>query len=128
MSGYSPSVPVILEAVREFIDGLRTELRGETKYHAQVCSYLLEMCEKELELRPGFERHEDDLLAPFVGNSSHGDDKIQALCRGIRAGHFDDQFDALAAAVLESVTDRVRVVKPRHLTQKASEARSENSE
>jgi hypothetical protein len=115
MSQDRPSINDILLTVKTFLDDLGPTLSGEAKYHAQVSSYLLGICEREITLGAGYDAVERERLSAFLGRDGSLDDLTGQLCAGIRAGAFDDQWDALLDLVLEQTIDKVRIVKPGHL-------------
>jgi hypothetical protein len=115
MSQDRPSINDILLTVKQFLDDVGPTLQGEAKYHAQVSSYLLGICEREISLASGFETVEQQRLSAFLGEDGALDDLTGKLCAGIRAGEFDDQWDALLDLVLDQTVDKVRIVKPGHL-------------
>ena len=71
MSQDRPSINDILLTVQKFLDDTGPKLSGEAKYHAQVSSYLLGICEREL-------RQEGSSAAfrvPGLGRAATGDDR-----------------------------------------------------
>ncbi len=123
MSQDRPSINDILLTVKKFLDDLGPTLSGEAKYHAQVSSYLLGICDREISFGAASDAVERKRLSAFLGRDGSLDDLTRQLCAGIRAGAFDDQWDALLALVLEQTIDKVRIVKPGHLDAMHRDAR-----
>ena len=115
MTQYRPVLHDLVRTVGEFIANARTPLKGEQKYHALVASYLLGICERELDLSPGFDREETEALAKFLKSAGSLDALRAQLCRGIRSGAFDGQDDAALQILLSETVNNVRVVRPDHL-------------
>ena len=115
MSQDRPSINDILLTVQKFLDDTGPKLQGEAKYHAQVSSYLLGICERELRLAGDFDRKEAATLSEFLGSGAPLDAMTGALCEGIRAGKYDGDWDRVLNMVLEQTIDKVKVVKPGHL-------------
>ena len=115
MSQDRPSINDILLTVQKFLDDTGPKLQGEAKYHAQVSSYLLGICERELRLAGDFNRKEAAQLTEFLGSGVALDEMTGALCKNIRAGKYDNNWDQVLNMVLEQTIDKVRVVKPGHL-------------
>ena len=115
MSQDRPSINDILLTVQKFLDDAGPKLQGEAKYHAQVSSYLLGICERELRLAGDFDRKEAGELSEFLGSGAPLDTMTGKLCEGIRAGKYDKDWDRVLSMVLEQTIDKVKVVKPGHL-------------
>ena len=115
MSQDRPSINDILLTVQKFLDDTGPKLQGEAKYHAQVSSYLLGICERELRLAGDFDRKEAAQLTDFLGSNKPLDTMTGALCENIRAGKYDKDWDRVLNMVLEQTIDKVKVVKPGHL-------------
>ena len=115
MSQDRPSINDILLTVQKFLDDAGPKLQGEAKYHAQVSSYLLGICERELRLAGDFDRKEAAQLTGVLGSGAPLDAMTGALCEGIRAGKYDGDWDRVLNMVLEQTIDKVKVTKPGHL-------------
>jgi len=123
MSQDRPSINDILLTVQKFLDDTGPKLTGEAKYHAQVSSYLLGICERELRLAGDFDRKEAAQLSEFLGSGKPLGEMTGALCENIRAGKYDNSWDQVLKLVLEQTIDKVRVVKPGHLAPMHRDAR-----
>jgi hypothetical protein len=115
MSQDRPSINDILLTVQKFLDDNGPKLTGEAKYHAQVSSYLLGICERELRLADGFDAVERDRLARFLGRDGGLAELTDGLCADIRSGALDARWDETLDLVLRSTIDKVRIVRPGHL-------------
>ena len=115
MSQDRPSINDILLTVQKFLDDTGPKLEGEAKYHAQVSSYLLGICERELRLAGDFDRKEAAELTAFLGKSASLPDMTAEFCRNIRAGEYDGEWDKVLDLVLGQTIDKVKVVRPGHL-------------
>ena len=115
MSQDRPSINDILLTVRKFLDDTGPTLTGEAKYHAQVSSYLLGICERELRLAGDYDRKEAAQLSEFLGSGKPLAEMTGELCENIRAGKYDKNWDQVLNMVLEQTIDKVKVVKPGHL-------------
>lgn len=115
MSQDRPSINDLLLTVQKFLDDTGPTLTGEAKYHAQVSSYLLGICERELRLAGDFDRKEAAALQAFLKSDAPLPEATAALCRNIRAGQYDGNWDALLDLVLAQTIDKVKVVRPGHL-------------
>lgn len=93
----SPDVMDILQTVQGFLDECGPALPPEDRYKAQVASYLLGICARELAHGPS--RRTD----------------AGAICAAIREGRRDDDWDALVLQLLDEARAAVLVTKPSHL-------------
>lgn len=112
MSQDRPSINDLLLTVQKFLDDTGPKLQGEAKYHAQVSSYLLGICERELRLGQGYDAEERARLAALLGHDGSLADLTAELCAGIRAGRFDGDWDALLQTVLADTVNKVKIVRP----------------
>jgi hypothetical protein len=115
MSQDRPSINDILLTVQKFLDDTGPKLQGEAKYHAQVSSYLLGICERELRLAGDFDRKEAASLSAFLSTEAPLRAMTETLCANIRAGTYDDKWDEVLNLVLAETIDKLKVVKPGHL-------------
>ena len=94
-----PDLANLLLTVRAAVDGFAGKLDGESRYHAQVASYLLSIAAREVAAGP----------EPTTGISN------ARLCTEIREGVRDDKWDETLHLVLERVIGKVAVTRPDHL-------------
>ena len=115
MSQDRPSINDILLTVQKFLDDTGPKLDGEAKYHAQVSSYLLGICERELRLGPATDAREQERLSAFLGKDGSPADLTAELCAGIREGRYDSRWNEVLDLVLAETVDKVRIVRPGNL-------------
>ena len=96
-----PDLENLLLTIRETVDGFAGKLDGESRYHAQVASYLLSIAAREV----AAERAENPVSDR--GNAH--------LCAEIRSGAHDQDWNKTLDLVLERVIDKVAVTRPDHL-------------
>ena len=115
MSQDRPSINDILLTVQKFLDDTGPKLDGEAKYHAQVSSYLLGICERELRLGPPTDAKEKERLKSFLGKDGSLVELTADLCAGIRAGKYDSRWNEVLDLVLAETVDKVKIVRPGNL-------------
>lgn len=93
----TPDMADLLRTVREFVAASTAKLPEEDRYQAQVAAYLLSICERELAS-----------AAACVEDAG-------VLCRAIRAGERDADWDALISDLLQETAAAVAITKPDHL-------------
>ncbi|MFZ5707568.1 MAG: DUF6285 domain-containing protein [Pseudomonadota bacterium] len=97
----SPDMADILQTVQAFLKECEPQLASEDRYKAQVASYLLGICAREIAYGPSRR------------------DGAEALCADIRAGRRDGDWDGLLDQLLEEARAAVQVTKPGHLGETA---------
>jgi len=112
---YSPSVPELLRAVREFLDLAANELTGHSRFLAKSSIYVLGICERELRDGPASSQAQQERLAALVGAQGTPAQLRRALAGQIRSGAHDAGWDALIAGLLAANIHEVRIVKASHL-------------
>ena len=109
-----PSLPELINTVREYIDDLTPRLQGMDRYHALCSLQLLEVVQRELhEWTP--RETPDDARLRVLGDLGHEvprDELTARLSAQIHAGKFDQRMAELERAMLEHVMAKVRVTKP----------------
>ena len=94
---------------------MTSKLSGESKYHAQVSSYLLSIGVRELHQGPAAAAKERAELAQVLGH----DDTLEELrieaSAAIRAGRLDNRWDEMVDLVLGHITAKAAIVRPDHL-------------
>jgi len=115
MSQDLPTLPDLLRVVREFIEEVKDSVPDKDRYHALCCIHLLSIAERELEQGAHLDAATAGALGTFLGEALEPAQASQVLAEGLRAGRFDDRWEAVAPLVLRTVIDKVRVVKPDHL-------------
>jgi len=105
-----PTAAELVEAVREFLEGdVMAATEGRVQFHTRVAINALGMVQRELEL--GAEQdaaHAERLQALGFADEAE-------LAAAIRNGDVDDRYDEVKAAVLATVTDKLRVANPKYL-------------
>ena len=115
MSQDRPEIGDLLSSVQDFLDRLTPMLAGEERYHAQVASYLIGICGREIRQPPDILEAERRRLADFLGQDGTMAELTQELSAGIRAGLCDARWDEAMALVLDQVVQKVSIVRPDHL-------------
>lgn len=115
MSQDRPTIDNILRTVRDFLDTLMPKLEGEPRYHTQVSSYLLGICEREVLLRERSDAEEHAEMTRFLGHDGALPDLTQELCERIRSGAYDNRWDEVMDLVLTQTIRKLRIVRPDHL-------------
>lgn len=115
MSQDQPDIPEIIKTVKEFIDDMLGKVDNADRYNALCASHLLGVAQRELEF--GRQQYEEQLerLANFTGEHGSLDTLIGKLCKGIRAGRYDDRWDETFELILQDVIARVKVSRPDYL-------------
>jgi aminoglycoside phosphotransferase (APT) family kinase protein len=105
----SPTLPGLVEAVREFIErDVMTATTGRVQFHSRVAVNVLSMIERELSLGPGMAAdHEAGLHA--LGLSSEAE-----LAKAIRDGSIDYRSPEVGALVRSTVTTRLAIANPKY--------------
>ncbi|MEQ9448985.1 MAG: DUF6285 domain-containing protein [Rhodospirillaceae bacterium] len=115
MSQYLPDINDLLKTVQQYIKEMSGKLEGGDKYDALVASYLLSICERQLRLGSEFDARQSQDLANFLKSKGDPKDLYQSLCRGIREGKHDENWDELLNLLLAQTANDVAVVRPDHL-------------
>jgi aminoglycoside phosphotransferase (APT) family kinase protein len=108
-----PGADALLDAVGDFLANAR-QPDERLRFHARVAAGALRIARREILLGPAHaSAHQARLNA--LGCLSDAD-----LAAAIRAGTLDDRGDDVIAAIRASVTDKLMVANPRHLSIPAS--------
>ena len=112
-----PTLPEIINTVREYIDDLTPRLAGMDRYHALCSLQLLDVVQRELNEWQSRETSDDARLRALaaLGAEVPRDELTARLSAQIHAGLFDARMPELEAAMLEHVIAKVRVTKPGYL-------------
>lgn len=110
-----PTLPELVEAVREFLERDVMTVEGRVGFHARVAARVLRMVERELALGPAQTQAARDRLRSVLGDDG-GDVRAMeaALAQRIRAGEVTDRA-AVLDAVRSSVRDKLIVADPDRL-------------
>jgi hypothetical protein len=105
-----PTAAQLVEAVREFLEGdVSPATEGRVRFHARVAANVCAIVERELALGPAQAEASAARLAAFGVVDDAG------LAAAIRRGDLDDRYDEVAAAVRETVRDKLLVANPKYL-------------
>ena len=105
-----PTAAQLVEAVREFLEGdVAAATDGRVRFHARVAANVCAIVERELALGPAQAEASAARLASLGVVDEAG------LAAAIRRGDLDDRYDEVAAAVRETVRDKLLVANPRYL-------------
>jgi Domain of unknown function (DUF6285) len=105
-----PTAAQLVEAVREFLEGdVAAATEGRVRFHARVAANVCAIVERELAFGPA----QAEAAAARLAGLGVADDA--ALAAAIRAGDLDDRYAEVAAAVRETVRDKLVVANPRYL-------------
>ncbi len=104
-----PSAAELVEAVREYLDGVTEEVPGAAGFEARVARNALAVVERELQLGPALARAHAARLAEL------GFDDDRGLAAALRAGTLDDAWDRVAPALAASARDQLLVANPSYL-------------
>jgi Domain of unknown function (DUF6285) len=105
-----PTAAQLVEAVREFLEGdVATATEGRVRFHARVAANVCAIVERELALGPAQAEAEADRLAA-LGVADEAE-----LVAAIRRGDLGGRYDEVAAAVRETVRDKLLVANPKYL-------------
>lgn len=112
-----PSVPELVQAVKNFIDETASpNLTGHAAFHARVASNALATVLRDLEQRPAAEMQEraglENLLGPAGDRSTH--DLNRDLCRALQAGDIDITTDGLLDHLKTTTMAQVEIDQPRY--------------
>ena len=112
-----PSLPELINTVREYIDDLTSRLQGMDRYHALCSLQLLDVVQRELHEWTPRETADDARLRALgeLGTDVPRDELTARLSAQIHAGTFDQRMAELESAMLEHVMAKVRVTKPGYL-------------
>jgi hypothetical protein len=110
-----PDIPEIIKTVKEFIDDMLDKVDKAERYNALCASHLLGVAQRELELGTQQCEEQRRRLANFTGEHGSLDTLIEMLCKGIRAGRYDDRWNEAFDLILQDLIDRVKVSRPDYL-------------
>jgi aminoglycoside phosphotransferase (APT) family kinase protein len=104
-----PTAAELVEAVREYLEGVMERGEGAERFEARVARNALGVVERELRLGPSIAAaHAARLEAlGFVDDA--------ALAVALRAGELDDDWERVGSALAASARDQLLVANPSHL-------------
>lgn len=115
MARERPTVPELVEAVREFMEQeVQPQLEGAVGFHARVAVNVLKIVERELARGPELAEAERAGLAALLGRDGSLEELNAELVEGIRAGRFDIDTPGLADHLRATVMGRLGIDNPRY--------------
>jgi hypothetical protein len=122
MSGY-PSAADLVEAVREYLAGVESQLPGRDGFHAKVAGNVLATVARELRQQP--EQVEQAALAALLGRAAPLAELRRDACAALRDGRLGIDTPGLLDRLTEATLARLAVDNPnfstfRRLTEKAT--------
>ena len=111
----NPSASVLLEAVREYLDGdVRANTTGRTQFHSRVASNVVATVERELALAPSLHAANAETLRVLGISATDAKAGEETLVAAIRRGTYDSELTELAVALRPTVTFRLAIANPKH--------------
>jgi aminoglycoside phosphotransferase (APT) family kinase protein len=104
-----PTAAELVEAVREYLDGLMDGSADGRRFEARVARNALGIAERQLLLGPAFAAAHAERLAEL----GFSDDA--ALAAALRAGALDDEWESVAPSLAASARDQLLVANPAYL-------------
>ena len=104
-----PTAAELVEAVREYLDGVMERSEGGAGFEARVARNALGIAERELRLGPALAAAH----APRVAALGFADDA--ALATALRSGVLDDDWESVAPALAAAARDQLLVANPAYL-------------
>jgi len=104
-----PTAAELVEAVGEYLDGVRERSEGGARFEARVARNALGIAERELRLGPAFAAAHAARLAGL----GLADDA--ALAAALRSGALDAEWESIAPVLAASARDQLLVANPSYL-------------
>lgn len=112
-----PSVPELLEAVREFLETeVQPSLEGSVAFHTRVAVNVLKIVERELADGPTLAAAEKARLVGLLGHDGDLDDLANELIEAIRAGRMDVTTPGLKEHLRSTVMAKLAIDNPRYVS------------
>ena len=110
-----PSVPELLEAVREFLETeVQPSLEGSVGFHTRVAVNVLKIVERELAEGPTLAAEEKARLVALLGHDGDLDGLANELIEAIRAGRMDVTTPGLTEHLRSTVMAKLAIDNPRY--------------
>ena len=104
-----PTAAELVEAVGEYLDGVRERSEGGARFEARVARNALGIAERELRLGPAFAAaHAARLAGLGVADDA-------ALAAALRSGALDAEWESIAPVLAASARDQLLVANPSYL-------------
>jgi len=104
-----PTAAELVEAVREYLEGVMERNEGGARFEARVARNALGIAERELRHGPALVAAHSERLAAL----GFADDA--ALAAALRSGSLDDELEVVAPALAASARDQLLVANPAYL-------------
>ena len=104
-----PTAAELVEAVGEYLDGVRERSEGAARFEARVARNALGIAERELRLGPAFVAAHKARLAGL------GFTDDAALAATLRSGALDAEWESIAPVLAASARDQLLVANPSYL-------------
>lgn len=110
-----PSVPELVEAVREFLETeVQPSLEGSVAFHTRVAVNVLKIVERELAQGPVLAAEEKARLQNLLGHEGELDELANELIEAIRAGSMDVATPGLTEHLRSTVMAKLAIDNPRY--------------
>ncbi|TVS15444.1 MAG: hypothetical protein EA417_13365 [Gammaproteobacteria bacterium] len=110
-----PTVPELVEAVREFMENeVQPNLEGSVAFHTRVAVNVLRIVERELANGEALRAGEREGLASLLGRDGDLDDLANDLIKGIRGGELNVDTPGLADHLRATVMAKLAIDNPRY--------------
>ncbi len=110
-----PTVPELVEAVREFMENeVQPNLEGSVAFHTRVAVNVLRIVERELANGESLRAGERERLAALLGRDGELDELANDLIEGIREGDLNVDTPGLADHLRATVLSKLAIDNPRY--------------
>jgi hypothetical protein len=108
-----PTAQELVQAVREYLEhDVVPGTEGRLSFHARVAANVLAMVERELDLGPALDAHEQLRLERLLGHEGSITDLTAELARRIRDGSLDARRGDVVELLRASVLAKLAVANP----------------
>lgn len=110
-----PSAALLLEAVREYLDGdVRANTTGRTQFHSRVAANVVATVERELALSSALHAANAETFR-VLGISEMDDERSErVLVAALRSGTYDADLSRVAEVLRPTITLRLAIANPKH--------------
>jgi hypothetical protein len=114
-----PSAAQLVEAVAGYLETVAVpQLEGHAAFHGRVAINVLNIVAREISQGPAAAKAERARLAALLGEDGDIDALRRVLCARINVGIAGLDTPGLAAHLLETAADRVRIEQPNYASLK----------
>ena len=111
-----PSAAELIDAVSNWIDGLRVELNPRADFLARVAVNALGIARREVELGPESEQRSIERLRALLETEGDCAELTSELCRRLRNGSMDVGTPGLLALLKANTADQLAIDQPRYVS------------